>query len=284
MAAQILDGKQIAKEIRCVIADKIKEAKDSGRQPPGLAVILVGNDPASQVYVTNKRKACAEVGIISHAYDLAVDTSEDKLVDLIKALNQDADIDGILVQLPLPPHINSKTIIDTISPEKDVDGFHPYNLGRLAQRDPLLRPCTPYGIIQLLGAYKIPLHGMHTVVVGASNIVGRPMALEFLLAGSTVTICHRFTKNLEQFIRMAEIVVVATGICDVVNTQWLNKSQIVIDVGMHRLADGHLRGDLDYEKASKQSAWITPVPGGVGPMTIATLLQNTWLAACNRRS
>ncbi|MDP1604197.1 MAG: bifunctional methylenetetrahydrofolate dehydrogenase/methenyltetrahydrofolate cyclohydrolase FolD [Legionella sp.] len=282
MTALILDGKQVATALKNKIAATISEDTNSGQMPPGLAVILVGNDSASEIYVNNKRKACLEVGISSYAFDLPKTTSQEKLVNLITELNHREDIHGILVQLPLPAAIDSNKIIECISPSKDVDGFHPYNLGRLAQRNPLLRPCTPYGIIQLLNAYNLPLRGKHAVVVGASNIVGRPMALEFLLAGATVTICHRFTKNLEQLIRMAEVVVVAAGVCDVIDPEWLNQSQILIDVGMHRLENGTLRGDVNFDKASTRTGWITPVPGGVGPMTIATLLLNT-LTACHEK-
>lgn len=275
MTALILDGKQAAAKIK----DRIRENIQLRSRPLGLAVILVGHDPASEVYVANKRKACIEVGITSHAYDLPSSTSEEALIALIDQLNHNKDIHGILVQLPLPAAINSGKIIERISPAKDVDGFHPYNLGRLAQRSPLLRPCTPYGIIQLLQHFEIPLEGKHAVVVGASNIVGRPMALEFLLMASTVTICHRFTQNLEQHIRVADIVVAAAGVRDVINPDWLGSKQVVIDVGMHRMENGKLRGDINFEKARKKVAWITPVPGGVGPMTIATLLQNTVFAA-----
>jgi methylenetetrahydrofolate dehydrogenase (NADP+) / methenyltetrahydrofolate cyclohydrolase len=282
MTALILDGKQVATALKNQIAETILEDKNSGRPSPGLAVILVGNDPASEVYVNNKRKACLEAGISSYAFDLPETTSQEKLVNLINELNHRDGIDGILVQLPLPPAMDSNNIIECISPNKDVDGFHPYNLGRLAQRNPLLRPCTPFGIIQLLAAYNLPLQGKHAVVIGASNIVGRPMALEFLLAGATVTVCHRFTKNLEQLIRMAEVIVVATGVCEIIDTEWLNESQILIDVGMHRLENGKLRGDVNFARACTRVGWITPVPGGVGPMTIATLLQNT-LTACHQK-
>lgn len=279
MTAQILDGKHVSTALKNNLKLTIDEMVNSGKRQPGLAVILVGEDAASEVYVKNKRTACAEAGITSYAYDLPDSISEIELIKLITELNNNDDIDGILVQLPLPKSINSVNILECISPLKDVDGFHPYNIGRLAQRSPLLRPCTPYGIIQLLNAYNVSLYGKHAVVVGASNIVGRPMSLEFLLAGATVTICHRFTENLERHIRVADIIVVATGICDLIDPSWLNKNQILVDVGIHRLENGKLRGDVDFIQASKQVGWITPVPGGVGPMTIVSLLQNTVQAA-----
>ncbi len=261
----------------------LKSEKTSNRlyrhAPPGLAVILLGNNPASSIYVNNKRKVCAEVGFNSYSYDLPTQTSELELVDLIDTLNANEDVDGILVQLPLPTHINTTTIIERIDPKKDVDGFHPYNLGRLAQGNPLLRPCTPYGVIQLLQHYQLDLLGKHAVVVGASNIVGRPMALELLLAKATVTICHSATQQLEQHIRSADLIVVAAGSYDVVKTDWLNYKQIIIDIGMHRRQDGTVHGDVDFNEAKSKVQWITPVPGGVGPMTICTLLQNTLLAA-----
>ncbi|MCA0403960.1 MAG: bifunctional methylenetetrahydrofolate dehydrogenase/methenyltetrahydrofolate cyclohydrolase FolD [Proteobacteria bacterium] len=279
MTASILDGKKSASFVKDKIKQDVLNLKKAGFKTPGLAVILVGNDAASAIYVTNKRKACEEVGFYSKAFDLPATTNEETLLKLIDDLNQAPDIHGILVQLPLPAHIDTNKIIEAISPYKDVDGFHPYNLGRLAQKNPLLRPCTPLGIINLLNYYQIPLKGLNAVVVGASNIVGRPMALELLLTAATVTICHRFTENLDQFIKTADLIVVATGIQDVIKTEWLNKKQILIDVGMHRLADGKLRGDVDFHKAKDKVAWITPVPGGVGPMTIATLLENTLFAA-----
>lgn len=278
MTASLLDGKALAARKNHEIRHNITHNITKGQRAPGLAVILVGSDPASEIYVNNKRKACAEVGIISHSFNLPATTSEQHLIALIEQLNQARDIDGILVQLPLPEHIDSYRIIECINPHKDIDGFHPYNLGRLAQRIPLLRPCTPLGILELLEAYNLPLRGKHCVVVGASNIVGRPMALELLIAGATVTVCHRFTTNLEQHIRMADAIIVATGKQDVVDVNWLNEKQIIIDVGIHRLENGKLRGDIDFDKALERVAWITPVPGGVGPMTISTLLQNTLFA------
>ncbi|STX29061.1 methenyltetrahydrofolate cyclohydrolase [Legionella beliardensis] len=284
MTATLLNGKQLASQLRAAVAQEILAMKNQNIRPPSLAVILVGDDPASEIYVTNKRRACEEAGITSVAFNLPEHTSEKKLLELIKELNDNPNIDGILVQFPLPSAINSDHIIECIKPAKDVDGFHPYNVGRLAQRIPLLRPCTPLGIIQLLNFYNIPLRGKNTVVVGSSNIVGRPMALEFLLAGATVTVCHRFTKDLEPHVRLADIIVVATGVYDLIHYDWLNQSQVVIDVGIHRLENGKLRGDVDFDKISQQVGWITPVPGGVGPMTIATLLQNTLQASKLQRN
>lgn len=279
MTASIIDGKHVAGEIRNRIKQMVTLHTEQGHRAPGLAVVIVGDDPASHIYVNNKRKACSEVGFNSYAYDLPSTTNETALLTLIDTLNENADIDGILVQLPLPAHIDTTTIIEHIKPSKDVDGFHPYNLGRLAQGNPLLRPCTPYGVMQLCEYYQLALPGKHAVVVGASNIVGRPMALELLLAKATVTICHRATRQLEQHIRMADFVVIATGVYDVVKPQWLHSDQIIIDVGMHRRQDGAIHGDIDFNEAKKNVRWITPVPGGIGPMTICTLLQNTLLAA-----
>ncbi|KTC97543.1 bifunctional methylenetetrahydrofolate dehydrogenase/methenyltetrahydrofolate cyclohydrolase FolD [Legionella erythra] len=279
MTAFILDGKALAQLKKNELKLAIHERLVKGLRAPALAVILVGDDPASHIYVTNKSKACEEVGITSKSYHLPTETSEQQLLDLIDELNHSPAIDGILVQLPLPDHMDTHKIIECISPLKDVDGFHPYNLGRLAQRLPLMRPCTPYGIIQLLKANGIALRGRHTVVIGASNIVGRPMGLEFLAEGATVTICHRFTRHLEEHVRMADVLVVATGKQDVIEAKWLHRDQVIIDVGIHRLKDGKLRGDVDFNQAVTRVGWITPVPGGVGPMTITALLQNTVFAA-----
>lgn len=250
-----------------------------GHRAPSLAVVLVGTDSASSIYVNNKRKACTEIGITSYSYDLPEETRQEDLIQLIDKLNNAQEIDGILIQLPLPKHINESVIIERIKPEKDVDGFHPYNLGRLAQRNPLLRPCTPLGIMSLLQHYQLNVKGKHAVVIGASNIVGRPMSLELLTAGATVTVCHRLTQNLEQFVRSADFIIVATGHIDVIDTAWLNKNQIIIDVGIHRLTDGSIRGDVNFKEAINKVAWITPVPGGVGPMTVVSLLENTIMAA-----
>lgn len=278
MTARIIDGKAIASEILANVRERIDERLRLGKRRPGLAVVLVGNDPASEIYVRNKRRACEDAGLLSRSYDLPPDTSQQALLDLIDQLNEATDIDGILVQLPLPAQINAETIIERIRPNKDVDGFHPYNVGRLALRIPQLRPCTPRGIITLLETTGETWYGREAVVVGASNHVGRPMALELLLAGSTVTCCHRFTRDLESHVRRAEILVVAAGKPGLVPGEWVRPESTVVDVGIHR-TDRGLVGDVDFESAAQRAKWITPVPGGVGPMTVATLLQNTLDAA-----
>jgi len=275
MTAQIINGKAIADNLLAQIRQEVDTHTASGKRPPGLAVILVGDNSASQIYVRNKRRACETTGIHSIAYDLPASTTQDELLKLIDQLNADTSIDGILVQLPLPAHIEDRAIIDRIDPNKDVDGFHPYNIGRLVQRTPTLRPCTPYGAMTLLKSTGVELRGKNAVVVGASNIVGRPMALELLLAGCTVTVTHSATRDLAQHVRAAEILVVAVGKPRMVQGDWIRPGAIVIDVGINRLADGKICGDVDFEAAAQHAAWITPVPGGVGPMTIATLLQNT---------
>lgn len=279
MTARIIDGKAIAANIRLNVKHRVDYRLAQGERAPGLAVVLVGSDPASQVYVTNKRKSCAEVGFISKSYDLPATASQEELLALIDTLNTDPQIDGILVQLPLPQHIDSEMVIERIHPDKDVDGFHPYNVGRLAQRIPKLRPCTPWGVMTLLEHTGEDIRGKEAVIVGASNIVGRPMGLELLLAGCTVTTCHRFTRNLEAHVRRAEILVVAVGKPNFIPGAWIREGAIIIDVGINRLPNGKLAGDVDYEGASQHAGWITPVPGGVGPMTIATLLQNTLYVA-----
>jgi len=279
MTAQLIDGKAIAAKLRQQIAQRVAERREQGLRVPGLAVILVGSDPASQVYVSHKRKDCEEVGFLSEAYDLPADTSQDELMALIDRLNEEPSIDGILVQLPLPEHLDASLLLERIRPDKDVDGFHPYNIGRLAQRMPLLRPCTPKGIMTLLQSTGADLYGMHAVVVGASNIVGRPMAMELLLAGCTVTVTHRFTKDLPTHVGQADIVVVAAGKPGLVKGEWIKPGAIVIDVGINRQADGKLVGDVTFEAALSRAGWITPVPGGVGPMTRAGLLENTLHAA-----
>ncbi|OEC37984.1 bifunctional methylenetetrahydrofolate dehydrogenase/methenyltetrahydrofolate cyclohydrolase [Pseudomonas sp. 1D4] len=279
MTAQLIDGKTIAARLRQQIAQRVAERRQQGLRIPGLAVILVGSDPASQVYVAHKRKDCEEVGFISQAHDLPASTRQDELLALIDRLNQDPAIDGILVQLPLPTHLDASLLLERISPDKDVDGFHPYNIGRLAQRIPLLRPCTPKGIMTLLESTGADLYGMDAVVVGASNIVGRPMALELLLAGCTVTVTHRFTKDLAGHVGRADLVVVAAGKPGLVKGEWIKEGAIVIDVGINRQEDGKLVGDVEYEPALQRASWITPVPGGVGPMTRACLLENTLHAA-----
>ncbi|MBK3867407.1 bifunctional methylenetetrahydrofolate dehydrogenase/methenyltetrahydrofolate cyclohydrolase FolD [Pseudomonas stutzeri] len=279
MTAKLIDGKTIAANIRQQISGRVAERRAQGLRAPGLAVILVGSDPASQVYVAHKRKDCEEVGFHSVAHDLPSNTCQEDLLALIDQLNDDPSIDGILVQLPLPRHLDASQLLERIRPDKDVDGFHPYNVGRLAQRMPLLRPCTPKGIMTLLESTGVDLHGLDAVVVGASNIVGRPMALELLLAGCTTTVTHRFTRNLEEHVRRADLVVVATGITGLVKGEWIKPGAIVIDVGINRQADGRLLGDVEFGPASERAAWITPVPGGVGPMTRACLLENTLHAA-----
>ena len=279
MPAKIIDGKQIAAEIREQVRQGIADRIIKGHRAPGLAVVLVGEDHASQVYVRKKREACEHAGIISSAYDLPADTSQEQLLTLIEELNNTEKIDGILVQLPLPRQINEAIIIDAIHPDKDVDGFHPYNIGRLAQRNPLLRPCTPWGIIMLLDHIGETYKGRNAVIVGASNIVGRPMSLELLLAGATTTVCHRFTRDLEAHVRRADIVVVAVGKPGLVPGEWIKPGAVVIDVGINRQPDGSLVGDVEFEPASRLASWITPVSGGVGPMTVAMLLANTLQAA-----
>ena len=278
MTARIIDGKTVAASIRKQVKQGIDRRLASGERAPGLAVVLVGNDPASEIYVRNKRNACAEAGMVSHSHDLPADTSQQQLLELIDELNADATIDGILVQLPLPEQINAETIIERIHPDKDVDGFHPYNIGRLALRIPQLRPCTPRGVITLLDSIEETYFGREAVVVGVSNHVGRPMALELLLAGATVSCCHRFTRDLAAHVRRAEILVVAAGKPGLVPGEWIREGATVIDVGIHR-SDKGLVGDVDFEGARRRAGWITPVPGGVGPMTVATLLQNTLYAA-----
>ena len=275
MTAQLIDGKAIAASVRQDIANAVSNHRAAGRRAPSLAVILVGNDPASEVYVAHKRTDCEQVGFTSIAHDLPANTSQQDLPALIDQLNADDSVDGILLQLPLPAHLNASLLLERINPDKDVDGFHPYNLGRLAQRMPVLRPCTPKGIITLLHSTGVDLHGLDAVVVGASNIVGRPMALELLLAGCTTTVTHRFTKNLEDHVRRADLVVVAVGIPNLVKGEWIKPGAIVIDVGINRTAEGKLIGDVGFAAAAERAAWITPVPGGVGPMTRAGLLENT---------
>ncbi len=279
MSARILDGKALAARIRQAVARRVAARRAAGLRPPGLAVVLVGEDPASRVYVRNKRRACEEVGFRSWARDLPASVSQEALLGMVRELNEDPAVDGILVQLPLPGHIDPEAVVEAIRPDKDVDGFHPYNVGRLAVRLPVLRPCTPKGVMTLLAETGLELRGREAVVVGASNIVGRPMALELLLAGCTVTVCHRFTRDLEAHVRRAEILVVAAGRPGLVPGEWIRPGAVVVDVGMNRLPDGRLVGDVDFTGARERAAWITPVPGGVGPMTVASLLENTLYAA-----
>ncbi|MDV7104024.1 bifunctional methylenetetrahydrofolate dehydrogenase/methenyltetrahydrofolate cyclohydrolase FolD [Vibrio sp. TH_r3] len=278
MTAQNIDGKLISQTVRSEVAARVKARTEVGLRAPGLAVVLVGEDPASQVYVGSKRKACDEVGFVSKSYDLPATANEQQLLDLVDQLNVDDEIDGILVQLPLPAGIDSTKVLERIVPEKDVDGFHPYNVGRLAQRIPKLRSCTPKGIITLLERYNIELRGKHAVVVGASNIVGRPMTLELLLAGCTTTTCHRFTSDLQSFVRQADLVIVAVGKANFIPGDWIKEGAIVVDVGINRLDSGKLVGDVEYDVAKTRASFITPVPGGVGPMTVASLIENTMIA------
>ncbi|MEA3639324.1 MAG: bifunctional methylenetetrahydrofolate dehydrogenase/methenyltetrahydrofolate cyclohydrolase FolD [Lamprobacter sp.] len=279
MSAEILDGKAIAAEVRAEVASKVAERLQAGKPAPGLAVVLVGEHPASQVYVRNKRKACVEIGFHSELHELPTRVSQDELIEVVDALNADPAIHGILVQLPLPTQIDPETIIERILPTKDVDGFHPYNIGRLSLRMPVLRPCTPKGVMTLLERTGQTLEGLDAVVIGQSNIVGRPMALELLAARCTITLCHSRTKHLAEKARAADILVVAIGRERFVPGDWIKPGAILIDVGMNRDAKGRLCGDVDFNAAREQASWITPVPGGVGPMTIASLLENTLQAA-----
>ncbi|WP_394521046.1 bifunctional methylenetetrahydrofolate dehydrogenase/methenyltetrahydrofolate cyclohydrolase FolD [Pantoea sp. SGAir0184] len=278
MAAKIIDGKTIAQQVRLEVAEKVQQRLAAGKRAPGLAVVLVGENPASQIYVANKRRACEEVGFVSRAYNLPANTSEAELLEVIDELNNDDAIDGILVQLPLPAGIDNVKVLERITPDKDVDGFHPYNVGRLCQRAPKLRPCTPRGIVTLLERYNIDTYGLNAVVVGASNIVGRPMSMELLLAGCTTTVTHRFTKDLRHHVEHADLLVVAVGKPGFIPGDWIKPGAIVIDVGINRLESGKVVGDVDFASASERAAYITPVPGGVGPMTVATLIENTLLA------
>lgn len=281
MAAKVLDGKRIADKLLDDLATRIASRIAAGRSRPGLAVVLVGDDPASGVYVRNKRRACERVGIRAHDFDLAADTPDAELLALIQRLNADPSIHGILLQLPLPGGRDGTWLLEHIDPGKDVDGFHPTNVGRLALRQFGLRPCTPRGITTLLAYTDRPVRGRSAVVVGVSNHVGRPMALELLIAGCTVTSCHKFTPRdvLEAHIRQADILVVAVGRPAMIPGEWIKPGAVVIDVGINRLEDGRLCGDVEYQAAAERASWITPVPGGVGPMTVATLMQNT-LEAC----
>ena len=279
MSAQCLDGKSLSEKIISDIQTQVARRKTEGLITPALAVILVGGDPASSIYVRNKRNACAKAGVRSISHDLPATTTQAALLALIDELNNDVSVHGILVQMPLPAQIDPETVIERIHPDKDVDGFHPYNIGRLAVRMPTLRSCTPYGVMRLLALAHDDLKGLNAVVVGSSNHVGRPMGLELLLAGCTVTTCHRFTRNLAEFVGQADILVVAVGRAEIVKGAWVKPGATVIDVGINRLDDGRLSGDVEFSIAAQRAAWITPVPGGVGPMTVAMLLENTLLAA-----
>jgi len=279
MTAQIIDGKAVAERLTVEVRAKVSERVAAGRSAPGLAVVLVGENAASQVYVRNKRKTTDGVGMQSFAYDLPGDVSEPELLALVDRLNADPSVSGILVQLPLPAQISVERVIERIDPRKDVDGFHPYNIGRLVVKLPTLRPCTPYGCMRLLAETGETLIGKHAVIIGQSNIVGRPMALELLMTRCTVTICHSATRDLPGVARQADIVVAAVGRPNFVQGDWIKDGAIVVDVGINRNADGKLVGDVDFAAARERASWITPVPGGVGPMTIAMLLANTLRAA-----
>lgn len=279
MVAQLIDGKKISQQRIEVVAQAVKARQEKGLHTPCLAVVLVGNDPASAVYVRNKKLTCQKSGIESRSYELPSETTQDDLLKLVDELNSDPAVDGILVQLPLPAHIDSQAVLERIEPHKDVDGFHPYNVGRLVVKMPLMRPCTPKGVMTLLEAYGIDPKGKKAVVVGASNIVGRPQALELLLSRATVTICHSATQNLADEVAAADILVVGVGIPNFVKGEWVKPGAVVIDVGINRLDDGSLCGDVEFDVAKERASMITPVPGGVGPMTIATLLENTVHAA-----
>ncbi len=279
MPALCLDGKTLSEQIVADLQTRVHARVEAGLSQPGLAVVLVGSDAASGIYVRNKRNACAKAGIRSDLHDMPATTTQSELLALIDRLNEDDAVHGILVQMPLPAQIDSTLVIERIDPRKDVDGFHPYNIGRLAVRMPTLRSCTPYGVMRLLSLAHADLTGMHAVVVGSSNHVGRPMGLELLLAGCTVTTCHRFTRNLHEFVAQADILVVAVGKPELVKGAWIKPGATVIDVGINRMEDGTLLGDVEFPAACERAAWITPVPGGVGPMTVAMLLENTLLAA-----
>jgi methylenetetrahydrofolate dehydrogenase (NADP+)/methenyltetrahydrofolate cyclohydrolase len=275
MSAQLLDGKLISEQIITEVRAKVDARVAGGKRAPALAVVLVGDDPASAVYVRNKKKACERAGFRSVSFERPSSLAEAELLDIVKSLNEDPEIDGILVQLPLPKHINAERVIETINPNKDVDGFHPYNFGRLALKMPLLRPCTPHGVMVMLEKTGVDLVGKDAVVIGASNIVGRPAALELLMARATVTVCHSKTRDLAGKVAAADVVVAGVGIPNFVKGEWIKPGAIVIDVGINRLADGKLCGDVEFDVAKERASWVTPVPGGVGPMTIALLMQNT---------
>lgn len=277
MSAKILNGRAKASELQEIIRLRISAYQKQGKRPPSLAVILVGEDPASALYVKNKHRACAKVGIQSESFLLSSSTSEVELLKLIEELNANPNTDGILVQLPLPKHIDSNKVLETINPNKDVDGFHAYNMGALALQKPFLRPCTPAGIMLLLEQYGIALTGLEATVIGISNIVGRPMILELLAKGCTVTACHRRTRDLRAHVARADLLVVATGQPHLIPGSWIKPGAIVIDVGINRMQDGSFVGDVDMETAKQVAGWITPVPGGVGPMTVTALLENTLL-------
>ena len=276
----IIDGKKVSSHIKDNIAAEVKMLKNKTGKTPGLAVVLVGDDPASAVYVKNKNKTCKNIGFQSFEHILSENTSEDKLLNLINELNNDDQVNGILVQLPLPSHISSKTILVSINPQKDVDGFHLENVGRLVTGNALFKPCTPAGIIKLLDEYKIEIEGKNAVIIGRSNIVGKPVSFLLLERNATVTICHSRTKDLPSITRSADILIAAIGKPNFVSLDMVKNNAVVIDVGINRL-DGKLVGDVDFASVSKQASLITPVPGGVGPMTIAMLMENTLQAFKN---
>ncbi|GBL32316.1 bifunctional protein FolD [Methylophilaceae bacterium] len=278
MSAKIIDGKAIAENLLQDLKKEIDVRSKKGIRNPSLAVVLIGSNPASSIYVKNKRLACEKIGVKSIAYDLPNETSEKELLTLIETLNNDTSIDGILVQSPLPSHINNDVIFENISPLKDVDGFHPKNIGLLAIKRPQLRSCTPYGVMKLIKATQLAIQGLDAIVVGSSNHVGRPMALELLLGGCTVTICNRYTQKLQQKIELADIVVAAAGIPDMIKGSWIKPGAIAIDIGINRVESGKIIGDIEFDIAKTRAGFITPVPGGVGPMTVATLMENTLLA------
>ncbi len=278
MTANIIDGKAIAENLLTELKQQVDKQLSLGDRAPCLAVILIGDDPASAIYVRNKRRACEKVGIHSISHDLPSETTEAALFALVTKLNEDPAVDGILVQSPLPEHIDEAKLLEHIDPNKDVDGFHPYNIGRLAVRQPLLRSCTPFGVIKMLKTIDRPIKGMDAVIVGVSNHVGRPMALELLLAGCTVTSCHRHTKDLAGTVAKADLVVAAAGKPGLIKGEWIKEGAVVVDIGINRLPSGKLVGDVDFDMAQSRASWITPVPGGVGPMTVATLMENTVLA------
>lgn len=278
MIANIIDGEKIAKKILLKVKHNIKKNILLGKRPPSLAIIYIGLNVASKIYINNKFRACSEVGLIPYLYHLPKTTNENELLSLIKKLNEDSKIDGILIQLPIPNKFNKKNIFEFILPNKDVDGLHPYNIGNLCQRTPNFRPCTPRGIMTLLKYYKINIFGIHAVVIGASNIVGRPMSMELLLAGCTTTVTHRFTKNLRYYIENADLLIVSVGKPEFIPGSWIKLGAIVIDVGINRLKNNKIVGDVGFYDALKKASYITPVPGGVGPMTVATLILNTFEA------
>lgn len=277
--ANILDGIKAAATIIDAVREAIEFHVASGGRRPGLAVVLVGEDPASSVYVRAKRRDCEKAGILARDFDLPESTTQEELLNLINELNEDPEVSGILVQLPLPGHIEETAVTNSIAWQKDVDGFHAFNVGKLALRQPGLRPCTPRGVMTLLSLHGIKVKSKHAVVVGASNIVGRPMTLELLLRGATVTTSHRFTTDLESLVRQADILISAMGKRGVIDSEWIPQGCIVVDVGINRMDDGKLAGDIEFESAAARASWISPVPGGVGPMTRATLMQNTAEAA-----